>query len=285
MQRSLRVLDAAHFDSLVGVEVIQLIKKHAPRKIMSRINKALDHYAKAEKLQGVDDEMGSIRLIAAEEELVVAIFEWLKLNAKFLPEHNDFIGKFKNHYVKLSFHPVLMQFRFILEATTQEGGEDMHDKDENPFVDLVVHDGKIRVRLSGRDHKSAMHFNPTDFFISHGEKDPADVVEMIFSDFKQLLYDQNKISLSEFITARAEFRNKILYSEDGGSVSMDETLKSLTETVFSKTIRDLLWAIAILLTNKPMAQNWGLISQFIAVYRKVLLECKLIKPEMAISEQ
>ncbi|MBK8211422.1 MAG: hypothetical protein IPK78_17205 [Rhodospirillales bacterium] len=50
----------------------------APRKIASRVGKALDHYTKAHRLVGVDEEMGAIRCIAAEEELVVAIFEWLK---------------------------------------------------------------------------------------------------------------------------------------------------------------------------------------------------------------
>ena len=58
--------------------------------------------------------MGAIRLIAAEEELVVAIFEWLKLNEDHFPEHKDFIRKFKNHVVKLAFYPTLAQFRFIL---------------------------------------------------------------------------------------------------------------------------------------------------------------------------
>lgn len=58
--------------------------------------------------------MGALRLIAAEEELVVAIFEWLKLNASKMPEHDDFIKKYKNHRTKLSFHPVLSQFRNVL---------------------------------------------------------------------------------------------------------------------------------------------------------------------------
>ena len=69
------------FAELVGRDVIELIFEVAPRKVRSRVEKALDHYTKALRLVGVDDEMGAIRLIAAEEELVVANFEWLKLRA------------------------------------------------------------------------------------------------------------------------------------------------------------------------------------------------------------
>ena len=54
---------------------------NAPRKVLTRVAGALEHYVRSEKLGTIDKEMGAIRLIAGEEELVVAIFEWLKLNA------------------------------------------------------------------------------------------------------------------------------------------------------------------------------------------------------------
>jgi hypothetical protein len=100
-------LDPAPFEALVGKDVFRLTQHLAPTKILSRIHKALDHYTKAQRLAGVDDEMGAIRCIAAEEELVVAIFEWLKLNTDKVPEHRDFIGRSKNHRVKLAFLPVI----------------------------------------------------------------------------------------------------------------------------------------------------------------------------------
>jgi hypothetical protein len=106
--------DTKPFGSLIGEDITQLIFKSAPTKVANRVGKALDHYTKAAALQGIDDEMGVIRLIAAEEELVVAIFEVLKLNAKHLPDHSDFIGRYKNHQVKLAFYPVLSQIRFAL---------------------------------------------------------------------------------------------------------------------------------------------------------------------------
>jgi hypothetical protein len=107
--------DLAPFYALVGADIAELIFELAPRKVRSRVAKALDHFTKAKRLIGTDDEMGAIRCIAAEEELVVAIFEWLKLNADKMPEHGDFIGKYKNHRVKLAFYPVLAQMRMILE--------------------------------------------------------------------------------------------------------------------------------------------------------------------------
>lgn len=114
MTSSQTTLDTEPFSALVGTEIIQLIFQIAPKKIANRIGKSLEHYTRAARLQGVDEEMGAIRLIAAEEELVVAIFEWIKLNAQHLPEHGDFIGKYKNHRVKLAFYPVLSQLGFVL---------------------------------------------------------------------------------------------------------------------------------------------------------------------------
>jgi hypothetical protein len=69
-------IDVTLFEDLVGEEVIRFILAHAPRKVAARFEKALDHFNKAVKLDGLDDEMGAIRLIAAEEELVAAILRF-----------------------------------------------------------------------------------------------------------------------------------------------------------------------------------------------------------------
>ncbi len=81
------------FSELVGQEIVEFVFQLAPTEVGTRVGKALDHYTKALRLVGVDDEMGALRCIAAEEELVVAIFEWLKLDADKIPEHRDFIGR------------------------------------------------------------------------------------------------------------------------------------------------------------------------------------------------
>jgi hypothetical protein len=85
--------DRAMFADLIGQDFLDYIFETAPRKVGTRVGKALDHFYKGAPLDGIDDEMGAIRLIAAEEELVVAIFEWLKLNTDKVPQHDDFIKK------------------------------------------------------------------------------------------------------------------------------------------------------------------------------------------------
>jgi hypothetical protein len=114
-------IDPKPFADLIGEDCIAFVFEHAPQKVTTRVARALDHYSRAPLLTGIDEEMGAIRLIAGEEELVVAIFEWLKLNEEQFPEHRDFVRKFKNHVVKLSFYPVLSQIRFILQDMLERG--------------------------------------------------------------------------------------------------------------------------------------------------------------------
>ena len=78
---SLLAVSTATFAELIGDDIVPLIFEAAPTKVASRVGKALDHFTEAKRLCGIDDEMGALRCIAAEEELVVAILEWLKLNA------------------------------------------------------------------------------------------------------------------------------------------------------------------------------------------------------------
>lgn len=56
------------FAEIVGEDVVSFIFEHAPRKVTTRVAKALEHYTRARKLVDIDEEMGAIRLIAAEEE-------------------------------------------------------------------------------------------------------------------------------------------------------------------------------------------------------------------------
>jgi hypothetical protein len=255
--------DMEPFNSLVGEDIARLIVQAAPKKVASRISKALDHYTKAARLQGVDDEMGIIRLIAAEEELVVAIFEWLKLNAKFMPDHADFIGKFKNHLVKLAFYPVLSQLSFILSdmfrGITLEGLEHVLHWRVMP----TRHEDRVVLRIEDREGKLLVNVNPLDLAIALGERPEHEVVDELFADFEQMVANHHGLTVRQFVTARADFRNKLLYAEDGGTFSIAETLEQLTRDFFSKSLRDLLWCIAALLTNKPSMRSWGPVSQFI----------------------
>lgn len=114
-------VDISPFAALIGEDIVSLIFENAPRKVLTRVASALDDYIRAEKLQGIDEEMGAIRLIAAEEELVVAIFEWFKLHPESFPEHTDFVRKFRNRQVKLAFSPILIQFRFVIGDVLNDG--------------------------------------------------------------------------------------------------------------------------------------------------------------------
>ncbi len=271
-------LDTAPFDVLVGADVVEVILEQAPTKVASRIHKSLDHYSKAAMLQGVDEEMGAIRLIAAEEELVVAIFEWLKLNSASLPAHGDFVRKHKNHYVKLAFSPILARMGFILgdmvrHGITFDGLEDVIHLHAKP----VVHEGQVILRIEDGAGKVLLRPNPLNVAISKDGLSDDEVVDELFSDLKQMLRDQHGMTVRQFITARADFRNKILYAEDGGILQMGESLEHLLNNVFSETLRNLLWCVALLLTNEMTARSWGLISQFIRLYRKALVEANVIK--------
>ena len=265
------------FADLVGQEIIDLIFEAAPRKVGTRVGKSLDHYTKALRLIGVDDEMGAIRLIAAEEELVVAIFEWLKLNAAAMPEHSDFIGRSKNHRVKLAFYPVLSQFRFVLggmieNGITLDGLEDvLHWRVEPKRME-----NRIVLRITDNEGKELISHNPLAVAVSQDDRTDAEVVDALFNDLAQLIQDQQGMTVRAFVTTRADYRNKLLYAEDAGYLAMAEDLHTLVDAVFRTTLRDLLWCLAVLLTNTPTLRDWGLVSQFISLYRRVLAESRVI---------
>lgn len=275
-------LDLTPFNSLVGNDIVELIFECSPTKVRNRIAKALEHYAKAIGLVGVDDEMGVIRLIAAEEELVVAIFEWLKLKAEHMPQHRDFISKYKNHTVKLAFHPVLSQLRWVLadmliQGITFDGLEDAVHWSVKP----VLEKNRVVLRISDEKGRQILDLNPLDVAITLDEEHGAEVIQSLYAQFSKETDRQTGMGVRQFVMSRSDFRNRILYAEDGGIASMAEPLQELIEKVFSLTIRDLLWTIALLLTNMPTARSWGLISQFIALYRKVLVEVKVLKDSEA----
>jgi len=222
--------------------------------------------------------MGVIRLIAAEEELVVAIFEWLKLNAVHMPHHKDFIGMYKNHVVKLAFYPVLSQLGWVLaefleHGITLNGLEDVL----HWSVSVVRHEERVVMRILDKTGKHLLDANPLNVAITLEDENEAVVVDSLYEQFSGEIARQTRLSVRQFVMTRADFRNKILYAEDGGTASMAEPLQELIDKVFSRTVRDLLWVLALLLTNKPTAKSWGLISQFVGLYRKVLTESKVLK--------
>jgi len=264
-------IETQPFVDLVGQDIVSFIADHAPTKVVTRFARSLDHYSRAPRLKGIDEEMGAIRLIAGEEELVVAIFEWLKLKEDQFPEHKDFVRKFKSHVVKMSFYPVLSQFRFILadmlkDGFTLEGLEGIVNWTAKPVVD-----GKnIRLVLFKEDGSELIRLNPLSNDISHGDVHGKEVVPLLLNDFIEHVKDQSNITPKGYLGARADFRNKLLYATDAGSIRMEQSLEELIE-IFKPAYHDLLWVLAILIGSEVSSKKWGLVSQFIALYREVLI--------------
>jgi hypothetical protein len=270
-------IDTSELERLVGKDVIAAILAAAPLKVQTRVAKAAQHLQKAIRLQSFDDEMGAIRLIAAEEELVVAIFEWLKLNSEHFPEYRDFVSKMKNHLVKLTFTPVLGQMATIFDNFLKDGLAPAGLQDVITWrVEPGVKDGKVVLQLFAHDGKHLLDVNPLDVSISRDDVSEEGVVQKLYDDFRALLPDGGDNKVKSFITNRADYRNKLLYADDGQSYSMAETLEEIRH-IIERDLKRLLWCLAALLTNQPLSNRWGGVGQFIALYRRVLLEAKVLR--------
>jgi len=172
-------VNMAPFNDIAGGDYVDFILERAPTKVMMRITNACYHFEKANDLVGVDEEMGAIRLVAAEEELVVAIFEWLKLNAEHMPEHKDFVGKFKNHVVKLSFYPVLQQFRVIIEGMFEGfSPEGLEGLVRWRFVPTIK-DGEFYLSMQKEDGTEIWQHQPLHIDLRRGDIHGLDVVPLI----------------------------------------------------------------------------------------------------------
>jgi hypothetical protein len=222
-------------------------------------------------------------LIAGEEELVVAIFEWLKLNEDRFPEHKDFVRKFKNHVVKLSFYPVLSQFRFIIadmlrDGLTIDGLEDVMSWRATPVID----NNNIKLALVDSRGKELFRHNPLAVDISQGDARGKAAVPILLEDFRDIIRSQHGGTIKEFLLERADFRNKLLYASDAGSAVMGDSLADLIE-YFKQTYHDLLWVLAILIGAEMPNKRWGLVSQFIGLYRSVLIEAGVLRVDNTIA--
>lgn len=273
----MREHDLQPFRRLISAEAFDLLIARAPTKVRTRIAKACEHFAKATTHINGDEEAGALRLIAAEEELVVAIFEWLKLNAAVVPDHADFVVKRKNHLVKLAFHPVMSQIVWVLRGLLQEGLTiEARDDDIHLSLCATCREDRVSLRLEDSRRGISIDVSPLDFSIALEGKSDEQVIDSLYNRFGQTVAAQLNMSVREFITTRANFRNQILYAEDGHIFSMKESLDGLISDVFSPALRDLLWALSILLTNAPTARDWGLVNQVISLYRRALIESRLV---------
>ncbi|HCD6897439.1 MULTISPECIES: hypothetical protein [Enterobacteriaceae] len=272
MEEDVESFELEYFNSLVGENLVDMILTKAPTKVKWRVIKAADHVRKAHRIKDIDMEMFSIRLIAAEEELVVAIFEWLKLNTDKMPEHRDLVGKFKNHQVKLMFTPVLMLMKSVLIESL---GPNLNIHGLKVELKPRFENEKVELCFSIPSSEFMMPLNPLSIFINL-ENEEQDVIESLYERLQDEVRDDLGISLKEFVLKRADFRNLLLYSDDGGFqnyvINYDELMSG-----FNPTFEALLWSIAALLSNNPLSPHLGLVTQFIAVYRLVLIKTKVIR--------
>ncbi|HGF1027521.1 TPA: hypothetical protein ACF6WG_004436 [Klebsiella pneumoniae] len=263
-----------YFNSLVGENLVDMILTKAPTKVKWRVIKAADHVRKAHRIKDIDMEMFSIRLIAAEEELVVAVFEWLKLNTDKMPEHKDLVGKFKNHQVKLMFTPVLMLMKSVLIESL---GPNLNIHGVRVELKPRFENEKVDLCFSIPSSEFMMPLNPLSIFINLEEQEQEqDIIESLYEQLQNEVRNEFGIPLKEFVMKRADFRNLLLYSNDGGFVNCVIDYDELMDG-FNQTFEALLWSLAALLTNDPLSPNLGLVTQFIDVYRLVLIKTKVLK--------
>ncbi|SFU80810.1 hypothetical protein [Pseudomonas sp. OV546] len=277
MEHVERSISTDYFVELIGEELLSFIEKKAPTKVWSRILKAMDHAEKARLLDNIDNEMGAIRLIAAEEELVVAIFEWLKLNESKMPEHRDLVRSYKNHQAKLMFYPVLSLMYHTVSPMIQ-GGLALEGLEHYQMkVTAKISSDTVIFHICDLDGKEMLPLNPLSIFLSLDDKSNEEVIDSLYQQLVSQVEHTHNFSLKVFVTQRADYRNQLLYANDGGFITGIETVSHILEEGFNSTFKELLWTIAILLGNDPISPKFGLISQFISVYRRVLLETKVIR--------
>jgi hypothetical protein len=159
----------------------------------------------------------------------------------------------------------------LVDGITLDGLEDkVHWK-----VSAVCVDGKVKLRIDDETGKQLVLVNPLNAAVRHGDHNDEIVIDELYKDLAATVMEQRGESMREFVLARAEYRNKLLYADDGGFVQMDEDLNTIIERSIKPALRDLIWCLAVLLSDGPHMKDWGLISQFIGLYRRVLAEAKI----------
>ncbi|MGH7020859.1 MAG: hypothetical protein ACREEY_13305 [Brevundimonas sp.] len=262
---------------LTGAPFFDLIMAKAPKVVTYRIAKAADHYNKAVLLRGADEEMGAIRLIAAEEELVIAIFKWLEQNPDDYPDVSLLLKKFKEHRVKLAFYPTLCQFVFALEDLADGVAPEGLNSHITWKPDLIADGGKVMVRLLNEEGGEIFRHNPLMINLNRGDLTPDQVVQSLMEQMRESVRGERGLDLKTYIMERAVFRDRLLYAyDDVPAYTMAETMDELL-AVFNITLKRLLLTLAILVSDPPPSKDWGVLAQFLTLYHQVLAECGIGK--------
>lgn len=247
------------------LKVVQ--SKGVPRKVWSRTHNSLLHYHKAKLLCGLDDEMGFLRLVAAEEEMTVAIFELLKLNKDHVPHATRFTKRFKDHTVKAVL-PVILEF-FARDALDKIGpaflsaGLITEDKPRLTFEDGMFHlsyPGPKGVQISAE---------LTQATVTIGE-DKDITVEAFHQELTDEVYARHSKSLKQFFQDRAARRDNLLYARDGGIMLASHSVSEWLDMEYEKSLRTLIYAFAILVVNDMSSNDGTFLRRLAGLYERIL---------------
>ncbi len=265
-------VDTAGFRELVGDEFFSHIMENAHYLVIFRVARAADHYNRALKLAGIDEPMGVLRLITAEEELVVAIFRLIALKADQYPDPGVILKRYQDHRVKQSFFPTLVQFWFAMEGMFTKGITITDAPHVRWAYKPAISDGKFVLNIHDENDRFLIAADPVRQFLTREDLAPEAVVEAMYKDFCDQTQERHGQPLTQFIQGRADYRNKLLYAyDDVANYVMDETFEEL-HGIFKKTFKGLLFVLAALVANEPVSPTWGIVSQFFGLYQQVLAD-------------
>lgn len=261
-------VDTTHFDTLVGEQFVVHVLEHADERVRFRLTRAADHYNKALKLFGVDNEMAVIRLIAAEEELVVAIIRHVTLKADVFPDTGPILRRFDDHRVKQAFAPTLGRFWSAMQHQFSQGinveGLDVHWT-YKPILD----DGKFKMGIyEGDDLK--LSIDPLSMMLNREDLNGKGIAEELFADFEEWTQGEYGMSVADHIKRRLDFRNQLLYAYDDHPITLlGDPIEAIHE-IYQKVFTGLLFVLSAIVNNDPPNRDWGAACQFFVLYRHVL---------------
>lgn len=264
------------WDERINQDVWGFVHNNATTSVRSRLESCYLHYTKALVIKDIDPEMSAIRLVAAEEELAVAVFDIIKRNEGNFIDCKHITKKFKNHFVKQLFSPVVHNIAIIISTFLENGvGIDVIESGSGVGVSIepIIAENKVMLRLHiGEKHIDNSPFN----FLLKKNDGQENVVETLYDDFEELIKYNGYDSVKKFAKHRVDFRNKILYAEDAMIFDVGEEIEKVLSSV-TQILNEVLWVIALLLSNDDSpAKKWGIASQFLRLYERVLKEAKVI---------
>jgi hypothetical protein len=240
--------------------VVDLVE-HTPAPGKHCIRNAYRHLDKAWQLDGVDLEMAAFRAITAEEEAATGLFHSL--------QRRGYLGarklKPRNHIHKNALIPFCTAVSGVLAATQGMGLKSglQLDKSENPWRFKVWLD----VTPFAGTPLHAYPEPPLTFTISIDGK-PHDFSEQL----QEVAQGRNLQAIEQYLTERANARNRILYAAPQGApevTSLKNFLPKQRQNVFILSV--------LYLMIDPYSEKQLFVQQALQAFLKML---KLLPDEI-----